>query len=157
MSDNLPVVASLDAAENKLAVMASNNLGVWSSISDATIEGKMDTFNALSNAENIDDAGMLDTPFYLTDIVMQAVTVVDESGDEKPSIRALLVAEGGVSYAATSDGLFNSLKNLIGVVGQPADWPDHKLPVIVKRVKGRRGYYFYTLSLYRGEMVKVAK
>ncbi len=155
MSDNLPAVAgSLDAAENKLALMATDNLGVWSSIKGDTIEGKMDTFDALSNAVNIDDAGMLDTPFILTNIIMQAVSVVDENGEDRPSIRALLVAEDGATYAATSDGLFNGLKNLIGVVGSPDVWPNHKLPVIVKRVRGRRGFFFYTLSLYRGEFPK---
>ena len=154
MPENLPAVAQMDAAENKLAKMATDTIGVWSSIKTDTVDGKMDTFDALSNAQNIDDAGMLDKPFWLKNVIMQAVTITGEDGEDIPSIRALLVSESGDTYAATSDGLFNSLRNLISVVGEPDAWPDHKLPVIVKRVKGRRGFSFYTLSLFRGEIKK---
>lgn len=152
MSENLPI--QRNEAENKLAMIQANELGVFTSVNMDTHEGRLDVYEALTDAQNLEDAEMIGKPFNLKDVIIQTVVVNDnESKEDRPTLRTILITDKGEAYAAVSEGLFNSVRNLFGLVGSPATWAA-PLPVVVKRVRGRSGFFFFTLSLYRGKAEK---
>jgi hypothetical protein len=80
-------------------------------------------------------------------VVAQAVTIVDDrAGVATDAIRAILLDANGSAYAATSDGLMGSLRDVFGIMGQPDTWAE-PLPIRVVEKRGRSGFRFYKIEL----------
>jgi hypothetical protein len=94
----------------------------------------------MTNATPVADA--LGTVINLENIVAQAVTINDAAtGGEIDAVRVILVDADGSAYAAVSDGIMGSLRDIFAVLGEPSTW-SAPLPVTVTEnagsIKGRK-------------------
>lgn len=139
MSDN-----STNKAIATIGSMSSGN-AIMSTVRDDTLEGKKKTLAALTNAEPIADH--LNETINLVHVVMQAVELTDEkTGEVTDNVRTILLAEDGKAYAGVSNGLVGSLRDVFGIMGEPATWPE-ALPVQVVEKRGNKGFRFYKIEL----------
>lgn len=121
-----------------------NSLGFYSSVDVSTKEGKVKTLNALQDAEKLQDN--LNVPLNVVDIIVQTASVVDDrTGEESWVPRVTLILDDGRAIAGMSNGLFRSLKNIIGVMGHPTTW-DGPLSIKVEE-RGPKGRQYYTVLL----------
>lgn len=135
------VVVSANKALSSIATLKAGN-GVFSTITGTDFDSKKAILNAMTNAKPIaDDLG---TVINLENIVAQAVTVNDAAtGDEVDAVRVILIDADGTAYAAVSDGIMGSLRDIFAVLGEPSTWAA-PLPVTVTEnqgsIKGRKYY-----------------
>lgn len=116
--------------------------GFYSSLRASDQKERLELFDLVSAAEGLDDH--LNTPLSLTDVVIQAVPVMDqETGEVEERSRIVLITEDGKSYATTSRGVETALKNLFLLVGEPTWEPPLELMAV--KQQGRNGYKFTTL------------
>ena len=139
------LLASLDAMRNggSLVVTTFEESG-W--------DTKLATFDAMTNAARVDEN--FGTVINLRNWVVQPVDMpVDDKDPSKGTAlapRVILIDEDGTSFAAISSGILKSLENLVGVFGKPSAWPG-SIPVVVTEERGRSGYRYMTLSIYKGD------
>lgn len=139
-----PSNGSGSSALDKMA-MLSSGAGVYTTIVGTTLEARKSTLNAVTNAEPIADH--LGETINLVHVVAQAVTVVDEkSGESNDTVRTILLADDGKAYAAISEGLLGSLRDIFGIMGEPNTWPE-PLPVQVVEKRSRSGFRFMKIEL----------
>lgn len=125
--------------------MLSNGSGIVSTLRGDSMEARKATLNAVTNASPISEH--LGETINLVHVVVQAVTIVDDkTGEATDAVRAILLDADGSAYAATSDGLMGSLRDVFGIMGQPDTWPE-PLPIKVVEKRGRSGFRFYKIEL----------
>lgn len=118
---------------------------ILSTMNGDTREGKIGTLNAITNAEPLSDH--LGQVINLVHCVFQAISLTDEkTGEVSDAVRTILIDQDGNGYAAVSAGLFGSLRDIFGILGQPATW-NEPLPITVDEQKGRKGYKFFKVSM----------
>ena len=123
----------------------SSGAGIFSTFSADTPEARVATFNAISNAERIDDN--LGKTIMLRNVVAQAVEIADmQSGEVQDAVRVILLDDDGTAYAAVSGGLVGSLRDLFGIFGKPETWSD-PLPVKVEEIKTRAGRKAFVIKM----------
>lgn len=138
------VRANGTSALDKIAMLSSGS-GIMSTVGGNDMAAKKLTLNAVTNAESVDDH--LGEEFNLVHCVFQQVTVVDDRTQEaNETVRTILLADDGKAFAAISEGLVGSLRDIFGILGMPDSWPE-PLPVRVVEKKSRRGYKFFTIEL----------
>jgi hypothetical protein len=132
------------SALDKLAMLSSGS-GIVSTIQGTDVEARKATLNAVTNAEPIADH--LGETINMVHAVFQAVTVADDkTGEVNDTVRTVLLDADGKAYAAISDGLIGSLRDVFGIMGQPSTWPE-PLPVKVVEKRGRSGFRFMKIEL----------
>jgi Phage Single-stranded DNA-binding protein len=125
--------------------MLSNGSGIVSTLEGNTLIERKATLNAVTNASPISEH--LGQTINLVHVVAQQVTIVDTAtGEANDAIRAILLDADGSAYAATSDGIMGSLRDVFGIMGQPSTWPE-PLPIRVVEKRGRQGFRFYKIEL----------
>lgn len=128
----------------RMAMLASGS-GVVTTMKGDSLEARKATLNAVTNAEPISDH--LGETINLVHVVAQAVVIVDDKTSEATdAIRAILLDANGNAFAATSDGLMGSLRDIFGIMGQPDTWVE-PLPIRVVEKRGRSGFRFYKIEL----------
>src|SRR5690625_913848 len=138
------VVPTAQSVSAKIANMNAGEVGVYSTFKGEDFKTRVQVAQALSAAQPISD--FLGETINLANVVVQAVDVADEDGTLNEAVRVILVDDKGKSYAALSDGLYRSLQNLFGVLGEPSTWPE-PLPVRVVEEKSRKGFKFFTIQI----------
>jgi hypothetical protein len=131
------------SALDKLAMLSSGS-GIVSTITGTDVEARKATLNAVTNAEPIADH--LGETINMVHAVFQAVSVADGKGELNDTVRTVLLDADGNAYSAVSDGLIGSLRDVFGIMGQPATWPE-PLPVKVVEKRGRSGFRFMKIEL----------
>jgi hypothetical protein len=125
--------------------MLNAGTGIVSTLDGATREGKVATLNAVTNAEPINEH--LGEVINLTHVVVQAVQIADEKTGEVSDVpRTILLTDDGTAYAAVSDAILGSLRDVFGIMGHPSEWTE-PLPVKVVEKRGRAGFRFYKIEL----------
>lgn len=121
--------------------ISSLNLeGGYSSITAEDKDSQKVIYTAISNAEKLSDN--LNTPIHLVDVITMPVSELDEeSGEVDEYTRTSLIAADGKAFAAGSNGVLSSLKNLFGVFGTPDTWTE-PLAIQVVEKKGKKGKFF---------------
>lgn len=138
-------------SEQSLAVVNDDDLGggsfiadlttrrmVYSSMKPTTQEGKINLYNAM-NAPAVRVSECINTTIMVQDVFVEVVNLIDQqSGELVPCPRIVLIDTEGVGYVAVSQGVFNALKKLIAIFGQPT-WKNG-LALKVKQIdlKGKR-------------------
>lgn len=132
------------SALEKLAMLSSGS-GIVSTITGTDLASRKATLNAVTNAVPVSEH--IGETINLTHCVFQAVTIVDDkTGESTDTVRTVLLDSDGNAYAAVSDGLLGSLRDVFGIMGQPDTWPE-PLPVQVVEKRGRSGFRFMKLEL----------
>lgn len=136
-------ILSGEVVENSNAVVVVNNtreLSVdlsdthksnYSSIKGGTREDKAKLYKAKSSPDKkLSDC--INQKLMIKDVYMEVVNIADdETGEVRECPRIVLIDQDGVSYSSVSFGIYNSLKSLVGVFGEPT-WED-PIPVIVRQ------------------------
>lgn len=132
----------------------------YTSFSPDDMDGKIKLYNAINSPEKrIGD--FINSPIDVQDVVVMAVKLTnkfsdaqdDKSGDNpfkedddklRDGFRVVLIDTDGVSYTATSNGIYNSIKTMRAVFGTLHF--ENGLKVTVRQVKAKNGNTL-TLSL----------
>lgn len=103
----------------------------YSSIKGGTREEKAKLYKAKSSPDKkLSDC--INQKLYAKDVYMEVVNITDEeTGEVRECPRIVLIDKDGISYSCVSFGIYNSLKSLVGVFGEPT-W-DEPIPVVVRQ------------------------
>lgn len=100
-----------------------------------TPEEQTQLFNAMNNPDKR-LADCINKQIAVKDVYVEVVTCTNqETGEQTPAPRIVLIDEDGVSYQCVSIGIYSAIKKLIQVFGEPT-W---KTPVKVEVVQITKG------------------
>jgi len=142
------IIASASAMDvaGIVAGMASGDLQMYTSVKGVDKVAKLKVLDAITNSEPLADH--LRESFNLTDFVIQVIQMADEKTGEIGNVpRIILITDDGKAYHAISSGVLQSLRNFVGVLGEPGTGDAWPVAVTCDEVKGRNGYRFMTLKL----------
>lgn len=119
--------------------------GFFSTVDASTDEGKKTVYTAINSAESLRE--LVGKTVHVVDFIVQEVEVVSDETDETISVpRSVIVLDDGSVYAATSNGVFNSIRNILAIFGSPRTW-GAPLTVKVDEKSTRRNTMFRYLTL----------
>lgn len=120
--------------------------GMYSSMKSETREERLDLFEAVTNAEPLEDH--INECIMVQDVTIQPVEFVDSvTGECKMQNRITLITPDKDAFACTSLGVETSLKQLFGIVGNPPWVP--ALPLKAVKQQGNGKYKFTSLQLFK--------
>jgi len=123
----------------------SGSPALYSSFKGDDFASNKAQIQALTNSQPLADH--LGKKIALANLIVQSADMVDEkSGEVRAVPRVVLVDKDGNSFHAISGPLMRDLENVIGMMGDPASWPQ-PLDVSVAEEKGNGGYRFFKLSV----------
>lgn len=133
-------VVTAEMVEQPIVVVQQKELSVdlsdttksnYSSIKGDSREEKAKLYKAKNNPDKR-LADCINQKIYAKDLYMEVVNLTnEETGEVRQCPRVVLLDKDGVSYTSVSFGIYNSLKSLVAVYGQPT-WED-PIPVIVRQ------------------------
>lgn len=129
------------ANEITIADQNATNLFKVNTLKPETFEEKAMFYNAIQNAEGLDD--MINEVIELQDIIIQDCHTVDDEGVQNDNDLIYLIDSEGKSYATRSRGVAVALSNILMTFGMPSTW-GRTLPVKVVKQQGQQ-YKFTTL------------
>lgn len=105
-----------------------------------TVEEKMTLFNAInSTQESISDH--VNEVITVHHIYAEKVGVVDENTGEVVEVpRIVLINENGIGYGCSSFGIFNSVKKMLFIFGQPSAENPFKIKIKQVKLKTKGNY-----------------
>ena len=129
--------------------MQSGQVRVYSSFVGDDTATKLKVFDAITNAERVDEH--LGETINLRNVVIQPVSLPETNPNtgvvtEVTAVQVVLVDEDGTAYAGMSKGLFSSMERLFGILGQPSTW-EGPVPIKVVQERTRRGFKVFTVRL----------
>ena len=119
-------------------VLAGGHASYWCSITD---DGTRDTKIKILQAMDDADFALQDRlgeVIEVEHIMAHSIVFKGDDGRAQQAIRTILITPDGTRYACVSDGVVQSLRNIIGTIGAPPF--DPPLKVAPKLVKTRQGY-----------------
>ena len=133
-----------------VAVFGDTSIGsTFSSFSPETMEGKIKLYNSI-NAPAAKVGDCINQTIHLVDVVVSAVKLAGQRTDkngkdlpeeqqtpDKDAFRVILIDKDGLSYSATSAGIYNSVTTIRKVFGGLHF--DEPLPVIVRQITTKNG------------------
>ena len=129
MADEYLAVANTDVK----ASLSSENRGFYSSLSIQNFADKAKLYNAISNPGH-QTSDMIGETILVTDIIVELIDVTDDlTGETKQAPRVVLIDKGGETYQSVSVGIYNSIKRLFQIIGQPT-WPEG-VPLKVRQIQ----------------------
>lgn len=138
--ENIILEGEVVTPETAVTVVAPKELSVdlsdtarsnYSSIKGESREEKARLFKAKSSPDKR-LADCINQKIYAKDVYMEVVSIADEvTGEVQDCPRVVLLDKDGISYTSVSFGIYNSLKSLVAVYGEPT-W-EEPIPVIVKQ------------------------
>jgi len=132
------------ATVTNVAELSAAEAGVFSTFKGEDFATRVKVFAAVTDAEPLSDH--IGEVINLANVVAQNVEVHDDNTDSMvKAARVILVDDEGKAYAAISDGLYRSLQNIFAIVGYPESWDGGVFPIVVKEVKSRKGFRFFTV------------
>lgn len=144
-------------ANESIAVFNDQKYGTqYSSFSPDEFADKVKLYNAI-NTPDFQIADFINKEITIADVVIRVVTLTarkDKSDGlpdgwapdetDKQGYRVIIIDEGGKSYSATSNGIYNSICTLRGIFGTLHF--DQPLKAMVNQIKTKNGNTL-TLSL----------
>lgn len=98
---------------------------------------KIKLYNAI-NAPETRIADMVNRPICLSDVIMVKCKINDRGRSaERDAIRVILIDDNGETYAATSSGITNSVRNIFNIFGT-LHFPEG-LKVTIEQIKTSNG------------------
>lgn len=128
--------------ENELNLESEGNRQKFTTIDMSTTEGKAKIYNSLQSCDIklIDIKGQ---DIEVEDILIEARTIneTDEkTGEikENRKYRTILYGTNGMTYVSTAYGVFNSLRQIVSIFGNPSKENPYKLKVTGRQNKNGR-------------------
>lgn len=131
------VFSSIDNAQKVVESFGRQGAGVHSTFELKTFADRVKVVQAMTQSKPLaENTGVV---IDLRNFILQATEVRNRQTDQmEPAVRATLVDDQGNSYHAMSVGVVTSLRNFVGVLGEPSTWPE-ALPVVASKVKASKG------------------
>ena len=108
----------------------------YCSIKHTTTEEKKALYNMMNSSdERLADC--INQVIKVKDLYIESVEVKNEEGITSIAPRIILMDTEGRTYASVSVGIYNSLRKLIQVFGEPT-WPEGIAVKVVQHTKGNR-------------------
>jgi len=146
VTDEVIASASVMDVTGIVQGMAKGELQMYSTVKGDDKASKLKVLDAITNSESLSDH--LREPINLTDFVIQVIQMPDEKTGEINNVpRIILITDDGKAFHAISSGVLQSLRNFVGVLGEPGKSDAWPVSVVCDEVKGRNGYRFMTLKL----------
>lgn len=102
-----------------------------------TPEARTQLFNAMNNPDKR-LADCINETIAVKDIYVEVVTCTNqETGEQTPAPRIVLIDDKGVAYQCVSIGIYSAVKKLIQVFGEPT-WATPVKVKVVQITKGTR-------------------
>lgn len=113
---------------------------LYSSIKGTDFKARKEVVEKLTNSVPVSEH--IGTVINLKHVLVQTVTMVNKVTNRvEDQPRVILIDDNGTAYHGISKGLFLSVRNIIGIMGEPDTWTE-TLPVVVKREKASIGHFF---------------
>lgn len=134
------IIESGSVVRDAIASLSAGRSNVFSSITGTDFASKLANLSATTNSVALVDN--LNKTINVKDIVIQIVQMLNEDTNRREDApRVILIDSEGTAYHAISKGLFSSVENMIGILGQPGTWP-FPIPVKAQREgSGTRKYF----------------
>lgn len=121
-----------------IARLQSGNSGIYSSLTGTDFESRLTVLNAVQSASPLVDE--VNRPFILKNVVIQQVQIRNnETNRLDNAARVILLTGDNRALYAISKGILSAVINFIGLLGQPAEWPEEGVPVVMNKEKATRG------------------
>ena len=134
------IAVQSSAVRDSIMDMKNGNIALYSTFKGDTFADKKAVIAALANAKPV--AEHIGEILELTNIIVQAVEMENESTKKMEQVpRLVLSCADGESYFAISNGLFKSVENILGIMGEPSTWGE-PLPIVIDKIKGGKGFFF---------------
>lgn len=117
----------------------------YCSMTAADNKSKVTLYNACSSPKKI--AEMINKQIRVIHVYAEIIQCVSEDTNDLVSVpRVILIDEKGQGYQAVSIGIYNAVKRIIALFGDPATW-DHPHTVEVQNVPLANGAHTFSLNL----------
>lgn len=134
-----------EEARNELAVqgqsgelMSADQSQQYYSIIPQNRKEAVQVYNAINNPDER-LADFINKQIKVKHILIETVVIVKENCDDpfedKDIVpRTVIIDENGISYVAVSFGIFNSMKRIVAMFGEPNTW-EEPVTIEVKQIK----------------------
>ena len=119
--------------------------GAYCSMHALNNKARVTLFNACTNPKKISD--MINKRIKVMHIYIEIIQVLSEqSGEMVNAPRVILIDEQGNGYQAVSNGIYNAVKRMYALFGDPGDW-DAPHTVEVQHVSLKDGQHTFNLLM----------
>ena len=127
----------MDMNKQMQAFTGSETSDMFVSFDPVAPDDKIKLYNAI-NAPETRIADMVNKAICLTDVIMVKCRINDRGRSaERDAIRVILIDDNGETYAATSSGITNSVRNIFNIFGT-LHFPEG-LKVTIEQIKTSNG------------------
>lgn len=127
----------MDMNKQMQAFTGSETSDMFVSFDAVAPDEKIKLYSAI-NAPETRIADMVNKPICLTDVIMVKCKINDRGRSaERDAIRVILIDDNGETYAATSSGITNSVRNIFNIFGT-LHFPEG-LKVTIEQIKTSNG------------------
>lgn len=150
------VIESTDDASNELAVsgvydkmnitkdITAGGKG-YCSMTAADDKARVTLYNACSNPLRLSD--MVNKRIRMLHVYAEIIQVINEKSGELVSVpRVIIIDESGKGYQAVSVGIYNSIKRIISMFGEPDTW-EKPHTVEIQNVNLKNGQHTFNLVM----------
>lgn len=130
--------------DGKFEINLMNAVPTFSSLVPKTQEEKVDFFNAINNPQK-KLKSCINMTIALKDIYAEECEFVNaETGEVSKGVRMVLIDAEGVTYQASSKGVFTSMSKLLSIMGHPNTWkkPVNIVPKLIDKGTNRQVLVF---------------
>lgn len=110
--------------------------GYYSSLKLETKEDKKRMYNALESCDNLLN-NCVGQEINLKDIYIESYNQTDDNGDSHAKYRTILFDDQGTSYVTTAYGVYNALRKIVSIYGEPTTWSEPLKVQVIKRPIGK--------------------
>jgi len=136
------------SVEHDIATMNEGAIALYSSIDMTDFDGALEVAEALGNSTPLEQ--FYGQEFDLANVVVQKVSIPNvKTGEVNDAPRVTLIAADGRIFHATSVGVFSSVRNLFGMIGEPSAWPNGFVTVKAVQERTRSGFNVTVLKVVR--------
>lgn len=147
MAENTEVAVHSPANAGIVGSLTREGGTMYSSIKSDDFDTRRAVFTAVTSPEKVDEH--LGKVIKLANIIVQEIEMEDEQTGKMDLVpRVILMDENNKAYVGMSTGLYRSVQNLIGILGEPSTWPA-PVPIKVVQAKSSRNsmFKFFTVEL----------
>ena len=108
-------------------------------------KAKATLYNACANPAKLSDT--IGAPIKMIHFFVEIIQCVNKETGEIVSVpRVVIIDEKGKGYQAVSVGIYNAIKRIVSMFGNPAEW-EEPVTVICKNVDLGKGQHTYNLTI----------
>lgn len=134
------IVVSEDGLRQDIAALHNTGAGMYSSIQGTDFASKLRVVNAISDSKPISEN--LNKKIELTNIVVQPIEMQNEETKQMEWVpRIILLDKDDNAFHAISGGIFKSVQNILGILGEPSTWAAPVPVKVVQEGQGNRKYF----------------